>query len=506
MSMDNLTRLFRRKVIRTWEGYWEVGYLGKADGTIVDEHKSNHLWVRRRDQTYVSARNDGGVPHTPDLPVNLWLERESVYVIKSVNRDPALAVVPPSPPTGIASHTHDDRYFRENEHLSVSVGAADAGKPVVLDAGGFIDGSMLDPADLATGAVSSVNGQTGVVVLDADDIDDTSTAAKFATAAELTKLAGIEALADVTDAANVGTAIDGTADVGAPADTDQIAVIRGGSLGTLLVSALKTALTTLFDGLYVLLAGSVAQTITGVKTFTGDVHIGDGTGTPNLRIDGAAATSRSLAFRTGGVNRFLYQVTGTAEAGANSGSNWALLIRDDAGASLGVAILVERATGNIALGAPTTIDFAVAKLGIVQAALGTPVLTLQSIASGDDPAESVTQNRITTTSATPATLHTVAIAANYTYVIRADVIARRTGGASGTADDGAAYTLRSAYTTKAGVVTLLGTAMEAIAREDVAGWDAALVISGTNVLVQVTGAATTNITWHATIRIWRVGS
>lgn len=53
------------------------------------------------------------------------------------------------------------------------------------------------------GAVSSVNGQTGAVVLDADSISDTSTTHKFTTAANITKLAGIEANADVTDAANV---------------------------------------------------------------------------------------------------------------------------------------------------------------------------------------------------------------------------------------------------------------------------------------------------------------
>lgn len=55
-------------------------------------------------------------------------------------------------------------------------------------------------------AVDSVNSQTGVVVLDADDIDDTSTTHKFTTAAEASKLAGIEAGADVTDAANVAAA------------------------------------------------------------------------------------------------------------------------------------------------------------------------------------------------------------------------------------------------------------------------------------------------------------
>lgn len=49
-----------------------------------------------------------------------------------------------------------------------------------------------DPANpivSANGDVTSVNGQTGVVVLDADDIDDTSTTHKFVTSTDLTKLA-----------------------------------------------------------------------------------------------------------------------------------------------------------------------------------------------------------------------------------------------------------------------------------------------------------------------------
>jgi hypothetical protein len=47
------------------------------------------------------------------------------------------------------------------------------------------------------GAVDSVNGQTGVVVLDADGIDDTSTTNKFTTAGDISKLAGIQAGAEV---------------------------------------------------------------------------------------------------------------------------------------------------------------------------------------------------------------------------------------------------------------------------------------------------------------------
>ena len=54
--------------------------------------------------------------------------------------------------------------------------------------------------------VQSVNGQTGVVVLDADDISDAATTNKFTNASDISKLAGIEAGADVTDTTNVAAA------------------------------------------------------------------------------------------------------------------------------------------------------------------------------------------------------------------------------------------------------------------------------------------------------------
>lgn len=52
-----------------------------------------------------------------------------------------------------------------------------------------VDGSWVDiSSPSGGGAVDSVNGQTGVVVLDADDIDDTSTTNKFATSGQLAKI------------------------------------------------------------------------------------------------------------------------------------------------------------------------------------------------------------------------------------------------------------------------------------------------------------------------------
>jgi hypothetical protein len=54
--------------------------------------------------------------------------------------------------------------------------------------------------------VDSVNGATGTVVLDPDDLDDSATTHKFTSAADQTKLAGIEAGADVTAPSNVAAA------------------------------------------------------------------------------------------------------------------------------------------------------------------------------------------------------------------------------------------------------------------------------------------------------------
>lgn len=114
---------------------------------------------------------------------------------------------------------------------------------------------------------------------------------------------------------------------------------------------------------------------------------------------------------------------------------------------------------------------------------------------------------VNTTNATQTTLATVAISANYTYQIDAWVVARRTGGTSGTADDGASYHRRASYTTKSGTVTLMGSVQTiGTDAEDQAGWDVTLDVSTTNVRVRVTGAANNNVTWSGDIVVRRVSS
>jgi hypothetical protein len=102
-------------------------------------------------------------------------------------------------------------------------GSAQAGDSYIVSVAGTVDSvafsvndrllAIVDNASTSTYAsnwlkldytdqVLSVNTQTGAVVLDADDISDTSTTNKFTTAADITKLAGIEsgATADQTAA------------------------------------------------------------------------------------------------------------------------------------------------------------------------------------------------------------------------------------------------------------------------------------------------------------------
>jgi hypothetical protein len=150
----------------------------------------------------------------------------------------------------------------------------------------------------ANAIVSSVNGQTGDVVLDADNIDDASTAHKFATEGQLekvdhltvtqavdldaletkaalvtvtqavdldameTKLAGIETAADVTDAGNVGSSIHGATAKTTPVDADTLPLIDSAASNVLKKvtwANVKATLKTYFDTLYQPLATALTS-------------------------------------------------------------------------------------------------------------------------------------------------------------------------------------------------------------------------------------------------------
>lgn len=144
---------------------------------------------------------------------------------------------------------------------------------------------------------------------------------------------------------------------------------------------------------------------------------------------------------------------------------------------------------------------------ITQPTLGSEVLRIASTATNDDPTESVYQQRAATTNATVTTLWSMAVPATTTVGIEAYVVARRTGGASGTAEDGAFYVRNVAVKNVAGTATILtGSAGSPATWENQAGWDCAFDVSAGDVRLRITGAVNNNVTWHATVRTWQVSS
>lgn len=139
-----------------------------------------------------------------------------------------------------------------------------------------------------------------------------------------------------------------------------------------------------------------------------------------------------------------------------------------------------------------------------QTSLGSNVQTLSSTATNDDPIESVSQGRVATTDATPTTVHTITIPTDFTVTISCYVTARRTGGASGAANDGAGYNIEVVMKNTAGTAIEIAAETVRTIGESTAGFNVTSAASGATELIQVTGAATTNITWHSTCRTWQV--
>lgn len=133
-----------------------------------------------------------------------------------------------------------------------------------------------------------------------------------------------------------------------------------------------------------------------------------------------------------------------------------------------------------------------------QSTLGNEVTRLTSTATNDDPTVSTYQNRVATTDATVTTLHTVALADNTAYSVDMVVLARRTGGTAGAAGDSALYHKRALVKrTSAGAAVMVGTVIDVVPdREDQAGWNCTIDVSGNDARGRVTGALNNDVTWH----------
>lgn len=181
----------------------------------------------------------------------------------------------------VADSTGDTLTFVAGSNVTITTDAATDSVTISATGGGGgsawggITGTLSDQTDLQTAlngkastthAASHTNGT--------DDIQSATASQKgLATAAQITKLDGIEALADVTDAANVGSSIAGATAVTTLDDTDVLPIVTATpTLKKLAYSAFKT----LLDALYQAKA-TILSTFSGLADDAG-VLTNDGSG------------------------------------------------------------------------------------------------------------------------------------------------------------------------------------------------------------------------------------
>lgn len=125
-----------------------------------------------------------------------------------------------------------------------------------------------------------------------------------------------------------------------------------------------------------------------------------------------------------------------------------------------------------------------------------------SVATNDDPTEVSYQHRVATTDATVTSLATITIPNDTAVLIECTIVARRTGGASGAAQDSAGYRLFATVKGNSGTASFAtGAPSTATVGEDQAGWDAVIDVTGSTARIRVTGAAGNNVTWHGHTRL-----
>lgn len=109
--------------------------------------------------------------------------------------------------------------------------------------------------------------------------------------------------------------------------------------------------------------------------------------------------------------------------------------------------------------------------------------------------DSPLEQSLSTTDATATAITAQTIPLSSSLLIEATIIGKRTGGSAGSAGDSATFIMNASYKNIAGTVTQIGKS-DIFSASDQAAWKYTLTISGTDVMIQVTGAANNNISWN----------
>lgn len=173
-----------------------VGWRKSATNVIIDvPGRRNYIYVTKSaDQTVTVALNRANVPRQAFLPVWVVLENDTHVVIGRDNSNAGVLSSVPDSDYGMTPHplgSHSDTQFTEPYTDGYAVTwDGDEGAFVLAPAGALVE---------------SVNGLSGTVVLDADDIDDAATTHKFASAAELAAIATAVQPGDLAAVATSGS-------------------------------------------------------------------------------------------------------------------------------------------------------------------------------------------------------------------------------------------------------------------------------------------------------------
>lgn len=116
-----------------------------------------------------------------------------------------------------------------------------------------------------------------------------------------------------------------------------------------------------------------------------------------------------------------------------------------------------------------------------------------------NPGDTAFYSSVATTNATATTIETIATTTDTSLLVDALVCGRRTGGAAGSAGDAAGYAISALAKNVAGTVTIVAQSIT-FTGESQAAWTVAFAVSGTSLLLQVTGAANNNVNWTASGR------
>ncbi len=183
------------------------------------------------------------------------------------------------------------------------------------------------------------------------------------------------------------------------------------------------------------------------------------------------------------------------------------------GSAVNEITVTNATTGNApsisASGNDTNIDLALSGKGTGQIIIG--VLTMPgsdgdanqvlktdgsgNLSFGDVPV--LTVDTVTTTNNSSTTISTLSTATDTVYLVETHIVARRTDASN----EGGCFVIKSFFRNDSGTVTKIGE--DKISASD-SPWDADASISGTNILISVTGEAAKTVNWRASSRITQV--